>query len=253
VAHAGQFQFLEVRNNRKPFGEAVIQAHRLLKNSVPSDNYVLISNDLAKAVELSTAYQDRLYRFQQGENTYDNKKVSYLYSEIPVDQLKVKSFQEGKEIAFDRKADLLFELTYPVAADALLELITNYKYRHLWSGDGVKIEYNENEVTRLGSVHTCVIGGKHFDFEVITKRNEQGELVYGEATGGPPIVDQLYQFFHVDAVNQSESKLIVEIYWEAKAVWKKLTIKLLAGKILRKNVAESLDKLLQLSMDSNLT
>ena len=47
VAHCADLQFIEVKGNRKPFGPQVIEAHRLLKNSVDSENYALISKDLA--------------------------------------------------------------------------------------------------------------------------------------------------------------------------------------------------------------
>ena len=46
VAHCGDLQFLTVQNNRKPFGSEVIEVHRLMKNSVESDNYVLFSKEL---------------------------------------------------------------------------------------------------------------------------------------------------------------------------------------------------------------
>ncbi len=46
VAHAGPLGFTTVRAQRKPFGEAVIVLHRLLKNDVPSHEYLLLTDDL---------------------------------------------------------------------------------------------------------------------------------------------------------------------------------------------------------------
>lgn len=46
VAHAGPLGFITVRQQRKPFGEAVIVLHRLLKNDIASHEYVLLTNDL---------------------------------------------------------------------------------------------------------------------------------------------------------------------------------------------------------------
>lgn len=46
VAHAGPLGFTTVRQQRKPFGSAVITLHRLLKNDVPSHEYLLLTDDL---------------------------------------------------------------------------------------------------------------------------------------------------------------------------------------------------------------
>lgn len=46
VAHAGPLGFTTVQQHRKPFGPAVITLHRLLKNDVPSHEYLLLTNDL---------------------------------------------------------------------------------------------------------------------------------------------------------------------------------------------------------------
>ena len=71
VAHSGEIQFIAVKGSRKPFGPYVIEPHRLLKNSVESDNYVLISHDLADTVGLATDYKSKLFQFEASQNEYD--------------------------------------------------------------------------------------------------------------------------------------------------------------------------------------
>ena len=65
IAHSGNIEFLAVQNKRKPFGSVVIEAHRLLKNSVKSDSYVLLSNELSKEIALPKNYQSKLFSFKQ--------------------------------------------------------------------------------------------------------------------------------------------------------------------------------------------
>lgn len=38
IAHCGDLEFITVQGKQKPFGESVIQAHRLLKNSIQADH-----------------------------------------------------------------------------------------------------------------------------------------------------------------------------------------------------------------------
>lgn len=246
IAHSGQLQFLEVQNNRKPFGESVIQAHRLLKNSVQSDNYVLISDDLAEEINLSERYESNLFYFERLEDTYDGKEIGFLFSEIAIDGLKLKPFQEGRIMVVNGAAKLVFERYFHIQAESLLELITNYKYRHLWAAGADEITYNENEVSRLGTTHMCMVGGKHYDFKVVGRRDKKGNLIYGEETSSPPPVDRLFQFFNVETVSEGKSKLTVELFWEAKSIVKKLFIALAAKKVFRKNVNNSLDRLCDL-------
>lgn len=248
IIHAGDLQFIEVQKNRKPFGEAVIQAHRLLKNSIKSDNYTLISKDLVTELKMPSNYRSSLFAFQEGEDGYDGKTIGYEFSIIKVEQLKLKPFQESQLITLGRKPNLLFQRTFPVSAGRLLEFITNYKYRHQWAKGTDEILYNEKEVTRIGSKHMCVIGSQHLDFKVVTKKNSKGDIVYGEVTSSPKPIDTVYQFFDIEPVNDQSSKLSVEVYLEAKSIIKKLLIFLVIESAFKKNMTESLgalDALLQ--------
>ena len=83
VLHCGEMKFLTVQGNRKPFGEIVIEAHRLLKNSVKSDNYILIGDALAKEIELPEDYSSSLFHFQKGLDSYDERssgRIGYAHS-----------------------------------------------------------------------------------------------------------------------------------------------------------------------------
>lgn len=76
IAHAGPLGFTQVRGQRKPFGETVVVVHRLLKNSIPSHEYVVLTDALllaAGAPELPEAAQ-------QGEAFYESVgQVGYAY------------------------------------------------------------------------------------------------------------------------------------------------------------------------------
>ncbi|CAM1371916.1 DUF2652 domain-containing protein [Tenacibaculum xiamenense] len=243
VAHIGDLQFLKVQNNRKPFGEPVIQVHRLLKNTIDSDNYALISKELAEEIDLSLSYKSSLFHFEQGNDTYDTKNIDYIFSEIDANKLKLKPFLEESHIVLNKAPNMVFERVFKTTSNQLLEVITNYKYRNLWSEGVDDIEFNINEVTRLGTEHACVIGGKHLNFKVVTKKNKHNELIYGEQSIDSPLFKELYQFFNITTISDTESKLEVEFYWEPKSFVKKIMIAFFAKKLLIKNFTGSLDRL----------
>ncbi len=243
IAHSGDLQFIEVQGNKKPFGPAVIETHRLLKNSVQSDHYALISKALADQIGLSTDYKSNLYDFAMDADQYDGHTLSYLHAEIAKDKLVLRQFPDALPVTFDCPPNFVYERYFPVEAPTLLEYITNYRNRSAWVEGVDEFKFNENEVTRLGTEHTCVIDGKLLDFVTVTKEVLPGQLVYGEMSTSPPPVDTLHQFFVITPMPNASCKLSIELYWHARSPIKKLMIALLAKKVFKKNTKAAVDKL----------
>jgi hypothetical protein len=240
VAHSGELQFIDVHGNHKPFGNVVIEAHRLLKNSVDSDNYVLVSDALAKEVWLPENYKSKLFQFQQGCDSYDSKVINYHFSEIDNSKLQLKSFVEPKFISFDCPAKLSMEKEFQVSALELIEVITNYKYRHSWV-DGVdEFIYNQDEVTRLGTEHICVINGKQLNFVTVTKKGKPGQIVYGELTESVPVAHKLYQFYIITPIDRNSCLVRVEVYWKTQSIIKKIIMSLFVKRTIKKNNEKAL-------------
>ena len=243
VAHSGELRFIKVQGNRKPFGSQVIEDHRLLKNSIDSENYALISKDLANDLELPIYYYSKVFRFKEGKDIYDGNEVQYIYSLIDSEKLNLNSFSQAKKMTFNNAPNIVLGKHFPVAAETLLEYITNYSYRHHWVKGVDKFEYNENEVTRLGTEHLCVINGKQLNFITVTKDVAPGKFVYGELTPSAPLIDEVYQFYIITPISESQCSLEVEIYLKAKSPIKKLLIFLFVKNAFKKNTQTALNKL----------
>ena len=243
ILHCGELQFLTVQGNKKPFGQAVIQAHRLLKNSIASKNYVLISNTLAKEVSLSINHERHLYHFYEGTDTYDHNTISYLYAEIDPRQLKLNKFSTAAIFKTDLPPNYVKKWHFNVSPYEVYEMITNYRYRHEWVKGVDEFKFNEHEVSRLGTEHTCVINSRHLDFVTIIKEASVHQLVYGELTYSLPPVEKLYQFYIIDPINENECQLTVEIFWELKTPWQKLLMAIGGKRQLICGITESVERL----------
>ncbi|NNK18061.1 MAG: DUF2652 domain-containing protein [Maribacter sp.] len=245
VAHSGDLKFIQVQGNRKPFGQQVIEAHRLLKNSVDSDNYALISKELANDLELPLDYNSKVYRFKEGKNLYDGKEIAYIYSLIEIEKLNLNSFSQAKKVSFDRDPNIVLEETFPIAAESLLEYITNFTYRHHWVKGVDKFEYNTNEVNRLGTEHVCVINGKQLNFVTVTKNSEPGKFVHGELTPDAPFIKEFYQFYIITPGTATQCNLRLEMYWETKSIFIKIMSYLLLNRAVKKNASNVVSGLMQ--------
>ncbi len=242
VVHCGELQFITVQKKRKPFGQSVIEAHRLLKNSVKSDNYALLSNEVSKVIGLSRDYKSKLYHFDYGQDSYDEHKIAYLFSKIDKNNLKLNPFAIPEVVDFKCSASIVLEKDFKISASQLLEYITNYGYRHYWVKGVDKFEYNPDEVTRLGTEHVCVVDGKRLNFTTVTKPAEPNEIVYGERTEDVPI-DALYQFFIIKPLSGNSCRLNVEVYTKAKSLLKKLLLALIMKRAIRNSIRTSLSNL----------
>lgn len=243
IVHAGEMQFLKVQGSKKPFGNAVITAHRLLKNSVNDNNYIILSKELTQSLGLSKEYQSNLYSFQEGSDEYDGKKVDYLFALIDHQKLKLKLFEDPFNVQFDKAPNLFFEQTIEASSDEILEYITNYRHRHLWVKGVDSFDFNENEVTRLGTEHVCNINGRQLNFVTVTKAAAPNEIVYGELTKSPPPVDELYSFYIIEPLGTVKSRVKVEVFWKAKSPLKKLIMALFVKGSLKKATLDSFQNL----------
>lgn len=175
-------------------------------------------------------------------DSYDQKDVKYLFSEIDKEKLKLTSFPTPDMVNFDCQPAIAVERSFNVSASQLMELVTNYSYRYYWVKGVDKFEYNPDEVTRLGTEHVCVVDGKRLNFTTVTKWVEPGQLIYGESTQDIPL-DQLSQFYTFIPVSDNSCRLLVEVYPVAKSIIKKIMLLLLIKRSIKKSLHASLDNL----------
>lgn len=244
IAHCGEIEYMQVQGKRKPFGPEVIEVHRLMKNGIESDNYFLLSTALAKELMPTFNYQSKLFRFKTGSALYDGVRLSYFYAHIEKKRLNLKPFTFAKKVVFNKPPQLKTSREFPVSAGTLLEFITNYTYRSYWVEGVDKFEFNPNEVTRLGTEHLCVINGNYFNFTTVIKEGQPGQLIYGEYTTDPPVVDAIYQFYIITPLSKKSCRLDSEIYWRADSVIKKMVLFLFIKRVFKKNLNKTVDKLL---------
>ena len=136
------------------------------------------------------------------------------------EELKLKSFSEPKKVFF-AKPPPIDDQKETISCFGSNIIGIHYQLLHIsklhWAEGLDRLDYNENEVTRLGTEHACVVNGKHLNFITVSKEERPGSLLYGEYTDSPPIVDGFYQFYHFTPINENSCELEIEAYWEAKS------------------------------------
>ena len=197
IAHAGQLDFINIKKERKPYGKEVIVAHRLMKNTVPVDDYLLLSQGVFEAWGTETVTANEGLTAISGVSEYDLGKVSYQYFVLSPLLKFVKSPPKFDVIPETKPFLKISELiNHPV--DRLFELITNFNLRHLWNTDADKFEFKKNRVNRVGEKHMCVVNNKNIEFETVSKNFGDDKKVYGEYTKNIPFVKEITTYFIVE-------------------------------------------------------
>lgn len=74
IAHYGKLAYYKIGKFRKLYGETVIEAHRLLKNSIDSNTYVLITDDLLE--------KDKCEETITNEEVFKANRKSNMYADL---------------------------------------------------------------------------------------------------------------------------------------------------------------------------
>ena len=212
IAHAGPLEFIQIKDQRKPFGKEVISAHRLMKNDVSSDEYLLLSEGLLDSWQDEAEHVPENLTVENGHSSYDFGSVNYQF------------FQLGpwrKEVPPPELIDPGTSIANPISVSSVIdknplplyELISNLDYRLLWNIGPEKLDYEKGKLNRVGTKHTCVVNGKDLEFQTITDNLGEGVWVYGEKVLTPPLplMQDLNTYFIIEE-HQEGSQLTIQAH-----------------------------------------
>ncbi len=232
VVHYGEIEFITVKDSKKPYGSNVIQVHRLLKNDVPINEYVIFTENVK-----SLANEDSSIII---EANYDFGSIKFIYNAL--DYLREK-LPEIKPIPDDIPKHRIYSKTQIIKAPILdlYEVISNFDYRLLWVKGIDELEYEKNKVNRTGTKHQCLINkNRKVNQVTVTKTAEKGEMVYGESTTELPFTKRLNAYYILKEENDRYTKLTLEVYIDFKpfGIFMKPLMKKNFKKIISENIKE---------------
>lgn len=181
IAHTGELGFTTVHKQKKLYGKDLIIVHKLLKNDVNSNEYLLLSNELLNQLKNTTLNSNSYYQeLEEGSSEYE--KIGALqYKHLSLTSfLKDIEAPPIKVIPKNVKKPLYQEIAINKSIDEVHELLTNLKYRTEWNDGLDDLKYDKGKVNRGGTIHQCVVNDKLIDFETIKGDFNEGEIGFGE-------------------------------------------------------------------------
>jgi hypothetical protein len=204
IVHSGEIALQKIMDHKKIMGKEVILAHRLMKNDVDSDNYVLLSNTLPAEhgkVEL---------QFSSGESEYPEiGNVSYNYSDITNWIKETPALPEHKPIKYISNP-LRVSIDIDKDINFVHSFLVSMKHRKEWNPDLIDFIYDEDKVDRIGSAHDCILPNN--TVHITTVANEKGKkgITFAERVDKLGIIPESFQLFKLEKIDDNRCRLIVE-------------------------------------------
>ena len=158
----------------------MIVAHRLMKNTIPEKEYLLLTQPVIVAMpDWDTHSSAAWASFEPGSEVYDTGIIDYAF--IPLDALsrdvpepKIEDFSNpgvtAEILRYERIIDAPINLTFDVLSDLSI--------RHVWSQNLKDSDQLNHAITQEGSTHRCVIKNNSSDpFFVSHSFNVRSDLI----------------------------------------------------------------------------
>jgi hypothetical protein len=245
VIHKGEVGKINIKEHQKLHGSNVILAHRLLKNSIPDNEYILISNSFKPDFPLVKNEKKAWVSLKDGSDTYDKLgKIDYSY--IPIKKL-LSELDEPTSISIPGlSADkITVENNINAPIGIIYDNYTNFEKRMEWNKEIRDIILHGKSLNKTGSLHTCLTGPYILDFETIGRMENKDQIVYSERLNK---FKGLRDIISVYTFEKGANHTIVKIEVDYKIkLWFGKIIKPLIRRLLRKQTEVGLKRLKEVS------
>ena len=219
----------------------VILAHRLLKNSINDQEYILITDNIE--IDQESLSKDTLdwVQIRQGQESYKNiGEIDYSF--IPLKNLH-EQMLEPSSLTFPGLSPekILYECSIQAPVDLVYDNFTNLERRMEWNEDIKDIILQGKGLNQTGSVHTCLVGAYSLDIESIGRMEDEDQIVYGERLNEFKGLRDIISIFTFEK-KDDQTHIRVEVDYKIKS-WLGRLMKPWVRKMLQKQTEDRLQKL----------
>jgi hypothetical protein len=165
IAHYGEVGRQHVKDYSKLFGRNVIVVHRLMKNSVPYKEYVLLTQQLVNACSNSVPIREAAWLPPEpGEELYDFGSAEYCYISLaPLEAYVPEPSIEDYSLHGATVKVLEFETVIEASIDMVFNVVSDLSARHYWMVGLTGSDMLNSKIARSGSTHRCIMKGDESD------------------------------------------------------------------------------------------
>ena len=241
IIHQGDVGKIIIKDHKKLHGSDVILAHKLLKNSIPDNEYILITDEFELSNTSIETDKKEWISIKRGNDTYkDLGKFDYSY--IPIKAL-LNELIESSQITFPGLSPdpISIEKTISAPLDLIYQNFTTLDQRMEWNEDIKEIILHGKSLNKTGSLHTCLVGPYSLDIEAIGRMENKDQIVYGERLNEFKGLRDIISIYNFE--KKGDQTLIkAEVEFKIKS-WSGKLMKPVFRKMLKKRTEDGLKKL----------
>lgn len=207
IAHFGYIKEIKVARFVKATGMDMIVAHRLLKNNVGSNEYILLSQPCCEAVGDGGSLE-----WTKSSHAYDTiGDIAFEVSDLRSYRAQVPAPVAPPRVVLEKGDDNL-ELRIDAPLRAVYQTLINVDKRPAWL-DGVDTIDREMTSERINMRHNCVFHGMKLVNTAILGEFAEGQARYAEKVEIPDARLSLVANYEMEAVDELSTLLKFDVNW----------------------------------------
>ena len=211
VVHCGEIGFTNIKNHRKPFGSDIVLVHRLLKNNVNDEEYVLFTKRYLDASSKNNK-DNEPEDLQEGVEDYQEfGLVNYKFGSLSGLRKDVPN-PPPLSLPAKMKNPQTLEHVFDLPAMDVYEYLSNFELKKQWNDDVSEFKFEKGKVNRIGTKHICVFDQGKAELESVTNDFGKGNIVYGERLLKFPLAKD-FTFYFILTPLDDKTKVRVEVHY----------------------------------------
>lgn len=210
IIHFGEVKEIRVAQFTKATGIDMIIAHRLLKNSLASHEYVLISAPCLSKLSDRTETAELIWRSAQ-ESYAAIGNVAFEYAELAEIKKRIPDPPSRKRFVIVKGDDNL-EVGIGAPVRLVYQSLINIDERLNW--EGVEKIEREPVTERVGIRHDCYIEGMKLENTALHGECSEDAATYVERTASNELGVDMVQVFEMKALDDKATRLTMSIDWQ---------------------------------------
>ena len=210
IAHFGLIKEVKIARFVKATGVDMIIAHRLLKNDVDSDEYVLITEPCCEAVSRSDS--NPALQWSKSTQRYDGiGSVDFQFATLTDYRAQIPPPPAPPCFAVDKGDDNL-EMMINAPLRAVYQTLINVDKRPEWL-EGVDTINREMTSERINMKHNCVFMGMTLINTAIYRDFSEDHALYSEGVEIPDIGLNILVNYELYAQDNGSTRLNCNVNW----------------------------------------
>ena len=214
VVHYGLLSVTNIRDLIKLMGKEMIIAHRLLKNNISGDEYVLLSEDYLKTqpaenIKPSFSWTQLRSGFTNYEHLGD---IHYRYAYLTPLRLLVTNKREiGNKKSFSNILSVKVSIQAPT--QFVLRIISNFRLKPAWIIGMTKVHFDVSKANRLGISYKCDLNRGQIDIQNIQTFIGEEHIEYVEKIANFRIFPNSMLFYYLTTVDAGQTSLEIKFHY----------------------------------------